>query len=130
MDESGERHALMNLRSCACLLATLLLWTALLPRAANAGEKWSPHDRRLAHVQSIVFSPDGTRLMAAYYVDAINEPGTDWDAWVVQWDLKNETRTILRNACWPVAFAPDGQTVAMGTYTPSRIQRPHVQLGI
>ena len=82
----------------------------------------SPHDQayRRPGVTSITFSPDGKRLVASYYVPAFNRPGTDWAAWTTQCDLKTGKRLVIPNAYYPVAFSPDGQTIAMGIYGRSR----------
>ncbi len=83
----------------------------------------SPHDGdrfRLPHVIDLVQSPDGRYLAAAYFVSAMNRPGTDWDAWVAVWNLKTGRRTIIPNATAPLAISPDGQWLAMGLYERSR----------
>jgi predicted amidohydrolase len=65
-------------------------------------------------VVDVVLSADGRRLAAAYFVPAMNRPGTDWDAWVACWDLATGRRTILPKASAPIAISPDGQWVAAG----------------
>ena len=82
------------------------------------GRAWphGPHDprrHRLPQVTSIVFSPDGRRLAASYFVTATNRPGTDWNAWVAQWDLARGKRVTIGNAYGPIAFSADGRTIAM-----------------
>ena len=83
------------------------------------GRAWphGPHDprrHRLPQVTSIVFSPDGRRLAASYFVAAFNRAGTDWNAWVAQWDLAGGKRVTIGNAYGPIAFSADGRTIAMG----------------
>src|SRR5436305_12547163 len=73
------------------------------------------HDDRQSEITSLRFSPDGSRLAAAFFVSAMNEPGTDWFAGVAQWDLKQHTRTLIHSACAPIAFA-DNDTLAMRHY--------------
>jgi len=96
----------------------------------------SPHDQRYhrSGATSITFSPDGNRLAASYYVPAFNRPGTDWGAWTAQWDLKTGKRLVIPNAYYPVAFSPDGQTIAMGFYKrsrkPGRRMSPQVRLAL
>ncbi|KPK85248.1 MAG: hypothetical protein AMJ81_03890, partial [Phycisphaerae bacterium SM23_33] len=96
----------------------------------GAGPGASPHDREhhLPQVTSITFSPDGRRLVASYYVLAMNRPGTDWQCWTAQWNLETGQRLIIPDTCAPVTFHPDGATMAMGFYErsgkPGRLSAP------
>ena len=99
-----------------------VLWTILLAAACVAGtthERPNLHDSasgRAPQVTDLVLSADGRWLAAAYYVSAVNLPGTDWDAWVAVWDLANGKRTIVSNATSPLAISADGKWLAMGLY--------------
>jgi predicted amidohydrolase len=84
---------------------------------------------RAPHVTSVAFSADGKWIAASYYVSAMNEPGTDWHAWVAEWNLKTGERVIIPNACGPVALSPDSKTVAMNFYTPMEM-RPKCQMAL
>lgn len=127
----------LPLRCVACLLPLLI---GLLPCAGQpapqpgAGAPLPKLRGRQGEVTQLVYSPDGKRLAAAYYVHAINRPGTDWDAWVVAWDLQTGKRTVLRRGTGPVAFSPDSRTLAAGLYERSREpgfrQRPFVRLAL
>jgi predicted amidohydrolase len=71
---------------------------------------------RTPWVQHIEMSRDGTRLAAAYFLPPINRPGTDWVAFVVQWDLQSGARTIIPDATHPIVFSPDGGRLVMGRF--------------
>jgi WD40 repeat protein len=66
-------------------------------------------------------------------VPATNRPGTNWRSWTAEWDLKTGKGLLIPGAAAPVAFAPDGQTIAMGIgsrpKTGSRMW-PHVRLAL
>lgn len=125
--------------SAAALLGTMAAWAGE-PSVAPGGEApaegrrsmavpsrqtpvrggWSPHDMAWGQppiVTCLSISADGQRVAAAYYVPAMNRPGTDWDAWVATWDLKTGRRTILHDACGPVAVSPDGKLLAARRFT-------------
>ena len=70
----------------------------------------------LPRVVDLALSSDGRHLAAAYFVSPMNEPGTDWDAWVAVWDLTSGERTIIPNATQPLAISPEGHWLAMGLY--------------
>jgi len=97
----------------------------------------SPHDGgfgRLPHVVDLVLSADGRHLAAAYFVPAMNRPGTDWNAWVAVWNLATGERTMIPNATQPLAISPDGQWLAMGLYKRSQERgsggRPRSELAL
>jgi WD40 repeat protein len=91
-------------------VALLALLTALCPNRPAVAQ---PHLERPV-VTQLVFSPDGQRLIASYFVPATNRPGTNWRSWCGEWDLKTGRGVSIPNATTPVAFAPDGQAIAMG----------------
>jgi predicted amidohydrolase len=99
-------------------------------RALSHGGPGWPRDK----VTSIAFSPDGRWLAASYWRYPMNRPRTDWDAFVVQWDLKGKKRTIIPNAYGPIAFNPDSKTLAMGVYKRSYVKGfrtgPQVQMAL
>jgi predicted amidohydrolase len=74
-------------------------------------------------VVDVALSEDGRWLAAAYFVGAMNRPGTDWQAWAAVWDLTTGRRTIVPNAAWPLAFSSDGRWLAMGLYERSEDHR-------
>ena len=107
------------------------------PRREAATIFHSPHDGRfnkLPRVVDVVVSSDGRCLAAAYFVPAMNRPGTDWDAWVAMWNLTTGERKFFPNATQPLAISPDGQWLAMGLYSRSEDKRgrmgPHSEPAI
>jgi len=95
----------------------------------------SPHSPawRVPTVSSISFSPDGKWVAASYFRYAINRPGTDWRAFVAEWEVEGKTRTIVPDAYAPIAFRPDSKALAMGIYKRFRklgYMNPHVRLAI
>lgn len=123
------------------LLALALFWTLLCALSPHARAQ-TPRPFRGIHDQEfwrpvvthLVFDPNGTRLVAAYYRPASNRPGTNWDTWVAQWDLESGTRTIVRTATGPVAFSPDGKLFAMPLYErskePGKRMEPQMRLAL
>jgi predicted amidohydrolase len=113
-----------GLSLCLLLAAASVAGAAVRDPRAFLGEDRLPnftsiHDSthgRAPHVTSVAFSADGKWLAASYYVSAMNEPGTDWHAWVAEWNLETGQRLILPNAYGPVAISPDSKTVAMNLY--------------
>ena len=100
------------------------------PRRAS-----SPHSHgwRLDHVQvtSIVFSPDGRWVAASYFGGAMNRIGTDWRAFVAEWEVGGKTRAIVPDAYGPIAFRPDSKALAMGIYKrQGRDRSPRVRLAV
>ena len=107
----------------ACNLWAAEAKTATPAAAARAAE--ADVAARLAHfhdptysgphpyVTSLAYSPDGRWIVASFFVGAVNEPGTDWQAWVAEWNLETGERVIIPNACGPVAISADSKTVAM-----------------
>ena len=67
-------------------------------------------------VRHLAINPDGTMVVASIFRPAQNRPGTDWGAWVTQWDVTTSEAVTIPNAYGPVAFSPDGKTIAMGIY--------------
>jgi predicted amidohydrolase len=106
------------------LVLILYAMSATPTRADGPDRHWHlPHMRmahRQPHVVSIVFNDDGTRVMAAYHIPAINRPGTDWETFVCQWDLRTGRRTIIPDAWLPLAFTEDEDHVIMGHIDPGR----------
>ena len=127
------RTGTMFLATLAVLLGIAVQGDAAAPEnpttrpsaSAAPAQRPSPHEPsyRRPQVTSIAFSGDGKRLVASYFVYAFNRAGSDWDAWVAQWDLTTGKRLVLPDACGPVAFSPDGETVVMGTYDRSREEK-------
>ena len=89
------------------LLCALLLVSAV-PHA------FAQDPRQEASVMQVEFSPDGTRLVACYFLHATNRSGTNWSCWGGAWDLKTGKGIFIPNVIVPLAFAPDGETVALG----------------
>ena len=89
------------------LLCTLLLVSAV-------SQTFAQDPRQEASVMQVEFSPDGTRLVACYYLHATNRPGTNWSCWGGAWDLKTGKGNFIPNVIVPLAFAPDGETIALG----------------
>lgn len=106
------------------MVLLLCAMSAAPARAEQADRNWHlPHMRmahRQPHVVSIVFNDDGTKVMAAYHVPAINRPGTDWKTFVCQWDLDAGRRTFIPDAWLPLAFTEDEDHVIMGHIDPNR----------
>ncbi len=108
------------------------------------GEKGDAHGggkyRQKLKVVGLAFSSDGQKLMAGYYRAAMNRPGTDWGAWVAQWDLLTGERRIVKSAVAPIAFGDwpgvgkRGPMFAMGYYEEPRERwkrrRPIAKLGL
>ena len=95
----------------------------------------SPHSPawRLDQVQvtSIAFSPDGKWVAASYFGGGYNRIGTDWRAFVAEWEIAGKTRAIVPDAYTPFAFSPDSKALAMGIYKRKGHERsPRVRLAI
>ena len=107
---------MLTRRGCLTITGHAFLLCSLCC-AQPAAEPWvhahDPAERRHPEVVSVAFSPDGRRLAAGFFIAAANRPGTDWQAWTAQWNLETGQRRIYPNACGPVAFSADGQTLAM-----------------
>ena len=107
-------------------LATICL-APLLVAAQPAGFG----EPRVTH---LAFSPDGKTLTAAYYRHATNRPGTNWGSFAVTWDLATGRPTPLPGGIGPVAYSPDGKTLATGLVERSREpafrNRPYVRVAL
>ena len=122
-----------------CRLTVGFLVVAIVAAVVVAGRPArrasSPHGlgSRVPMVTSLVFSPDGKWVAASYFRYAINRPGTDWEAFVAEWEVEGKTRTIVPDAYAPIAFRPDSKALAMGIYKRSRklgYMNPHAYLAI
>ena len=105
--------------TCAAAVAAAFWAATFSVRADPPPSMYNPHEAGRfgpVLVTDLVLSPDGRHLAAAYFMLATNRPGTNWDAWVAEWDLTTGKRTIVPNATRPLAVSPDGQWLAMGHY--------------
>jgi predicted amidohydrolase len=73
-------------------------------------------DYRLPNVTSLAYSPDGRWVVAAFYIHAQNEPGTDWQSWVTEWNTETGERITLPFGAGPVAISDDSETLALNIY--------------
>ena len=89
----------------------------------SVGQATSPDGRehhfigdmeRLPGVTDVAISADGRRLVACYYIHAMNRLGTDWGAFAACWDLTTGRRRIITNALGRLAIAPDGGKFMIG----------------
>jgi predicted amidohydrolase len=76
----------------------------------------------------MAFSPDGQWLAVAYFVEASNRAGTDWDSWVTVWNLKTGRRQTLAKAHGPVAISADSRTMATNMCVPGQGRLGHPKL--
>ena len=122
-----------------CRLTVGFLAVAIVAAAAAGGRPLprrvsSPHtpSRHLFdQVTSIAFSRDGKWVAASYSGGGYNRIGTDWRAFVAEWEVEGKTRTIVPDAYCPIAFSPDSKTMAMGIYKRKGHERsPRVRLAI
>jgi hypothetical protein len=106
-------------------LFTLVPLLAVAAQPAGFGEPGVTH---------LAFSPDGKTLTAAYFRHAVNRPGTDWWSFGVTWDVATGRATTLPDAIGPVAYSPDGKTLATGLAERSRHgsfrNRPYTRLAL
>ena len=72
---------------------------AEVERYFRKADQVEQHNRWLQfQVTRIVIDPSSRYVAATLYQHAMNRPGTDWDACVMVWDLKESKRWLLRDA--------------------------------
>ncbi len=77
-------------------------------------------------VAQIVIDPRGRFVAASYYRNPINRPGTDWDAWVVVWDLQQSKRWVIPDAFHVFDVSMKG-AVLLSRYKGRTTMRPKVE---
>lgn len=88
----------------------------LLPRKNADQEHW----RDRAEITKIMIDPTGRYVAASLYRHAINRPGTDWDAWVMVWDLQTSRRWVIRDAYRLFDVSKTGAVLVSGFDDPDR----------
>jgi len=95
---------------------TLFLSSLLAPSPirADEAERRKQQERFTENIvaESLVFSPDGTRLAVGYYRYPQTESQRDWAKWVRTWDLGTGDTQSYGLFGTPIAFRPDGRLVA------------------
>ncbi len=115
----------MNMRITGLSLAAMLLAMAMASHAS------AQRFRDRAEPVYLTFTPDGQWLIASYYRQAMNRPGTDWNAWTVEWNTKTWEATYLPNATMPIAARSDSKMLAMAKYDRARTRiGPHTTLAL
>lgn len=99
------------MRPNATARLTVVVWLLAAGAAGAQGPK--------AEVFQLAVSPDGRQVAAYYFAHAWNRPGTDWQAYVVRWDVADGRGIVASRGCGPIAFADDG-SLQLGFYQRQR----------